>query len=123
MMQFFFVSGVSLVLQILEEPPLEEGRIGDEEEAQIAQEKQILQVRMFFLSVRKSDEYFVHVSFLPFHFQMLSGKHNTVWDVSLGASGAYFRKPAVLISCYFTTIPLNTDDYTFKHDLLNTNKN
>ena len=80
MMQFFFVSGVSLVLHILEEPPLEEGRIGDEEEAQIAQEKQILQVRMFFLSVRKSDEYLVHVSFLPFHFQMLSGKHDTGVD-------------------------------------------
>ena len=71
---------VSLVLQIQEEPQPEEGRIGDEEEAEIAQEKQILQVRMFYLSFRKSDEYFVHVSSLPFHFQMLSGKYDTGGD-------------------------------------------
>ena len=79
-MQFFFVSVVSLVLQIQDEPQLEEGMIVDEEEAQIAQENQILQVRMFFLSFKKSDEYLFHVSFLPFHFQMLSGKHDTGED-------------------------------------------
>ena len=64
------------MLQIQEEPQLEEGRSGDEEEAQIAQENQILQVRMFFLSFQKSDEYLFHVSSLPFHFQMLSGKQH-----------------------------------------------
>ena len=42
MMQFFFVSVVSLVLQIQDEPQLEEGMIVDEEEAQNAQENQIL---------------------------------------------------------------------------------
>ena len=40
-MQFFFVSVVSLVLQNQKDPQLEEGRIGDEEEAQIAHEKKI----------------------------------------------------------------------------------
>jgi hypothetical protein len=71
MMQFFFVSVVSLVLQIQDEPQLEEGMIVDEEEAQIAQENQILQVRMFFLSFKKSDEYLFQVSILPFHIHML----------------------------------------------------
>ena len=79
-MQFFFVSVVSLVLQNQKGPQLQEGRIGDEEEAQIAKEKKIKQVGMIFLSFRRFDVYLFHVFFLPFHFQMLSGKHDTVWE-------------------------------------------
>ena len=41
MIQFFFVSVVSLVLQTQDVPQLQEGRIEDEEEAQAAQEKKI----------------------------------------------------------------------------------